>query len=69
MIRLSYKMTHSFIIFNHLFSNTFPAYIPIHFVKPQQQKISTFENLLATPALNEQPAKGCEFSTAALQTE
>jgi hypothetical protein len=28
-----------------------------------------FQNHLATPALNEQPAKGCEFSTAALQTE
>jgi hypothetical protein len=28
-----------------------------------------FENHLATLALNEQPAKGCEFSTAALQTE
>jgi hypothetical protein len=44
-------------------------FIPIRLANPQQQKISTFENLLATPALNEQPAKGCEFSTAALQTE
>jgi hypothetical protein len=28
-----------------------------------------FQNLWRTPALNEQPAKGCEFSTAAFSTE
>jgi hypothetical protein len=28
-----------------------------------------FQNLRRTPALNEQPGKGCEFSTAAFSTE
>jgi hypothetical protein len=28
-----------------------------------------FQNLRRTPALNEQPDKGCEFSTAAFSTE
>jgi hypothetical protein len=28
-----------------------------------------FQNLWRTPALNEQPDKGCEFSTAAFSTE
>jgi hypothetical protein len=28
-----------------------------------------FQNLRKTPALNEQPGKGCEFSTAAFSTE
>jgi hypothetical protein len=28
-----------------------------------------FQNLWRTPALNEQPGKGCEFSTAAFSTE